>query len=176
MFYTLRSSIRESVQKVGQYWRECYLEGGQPLAITWQSSRERQSLPFGLWCIPLPASGVAKCSKLQWTILQCALPSSAVVGVALSWDLPSCHDSWELESFPGSSEIERGTTIIQELCIISGWKCRKLHWASLGPCWSKFQIDPQSQTKRKSLDGSQSQIKRKPQIDPNPIPWEGERA
>ena len=30
MLYTLRSFIRESVQKVGQYWRECYLEGGQP--------------------------------------------------------------------------------------------------------------------------------------------------
>ena len=23
-------TIKESVQKVGQYWRECYLEGGQP--------------------------------------------------------------------------------------------------------------------------------------------------
>ena len=97
-----------------------------------------------------------------------------VVGVALSWDLPSCHDGRELESFPGSSEIERGTTIIQELCIISGWKCRKLHWASLGPCWCKFQIDPLSQTKRKTLNGSQSQIKRKSHIDL--IPWEGERA
>ena len=97
------------------------------------------------------------CSEQFFSALHCP----PVVGVALSWDLPSCHDGWELESFPGSSEIERGATIIQELCIISGWKCRKLHWASLGPCWCKFQIDPQSQTKRKSLDGSQSQTKRK---------------
>ena len=121
-------------------------------------------------CQQVVWQSAVSCSEQFFSALHCP----PVVGVALSWDLPSCHDGWELESFPGSSEIERGTTIIQELCIISGWKCRKLHWASLGPCWSKFQIDPQSQTKRKSLDGSQSQIKRKPQIDL--IPWEGERA
>ena len=88
-------------------------------------------------CQQVVWQGAVSCSEQFFSALHCP----PVVGVALSWDLPSCHDGWELESFPGSSEIERGTTIIQELCIISGWKCRKLHWASLGPCWSKFQMD-----------------------------------